>query len=386
MEGSRRSQALLFALGFVAAANGLLLAISLYALLAALLHVLGDHAPGIGWGVIAGLVGAVVLLARAFTRAAQTRKLLYGRSLLDYEVPAGGRLLTRLAELHQHTDLPRPPSLRLVGGELPNAYTVSRSAEEAAIVLTDGLLEHLGPAEQDAVLAHELAKIENEDIATVGVADAVAVSIEELARLKGRFFWGPREIFLDILPFIGAMVALAILDALLPKGNPNALVVLAFLLLFLGVFRALWRAALLSWRGLAQLILFALFFGPLTLVEWLLAPPTAFVLSRLLSRERVIEADRRAVELTDDPAAAVAALGRLEGIEFTGGEPFWAALRFSLFVTPRAQTGLGAWRERVFATHPSVAARIERLSAFAQEGSRSGPNPRTPRDPLEQSG
>jgi Zn-dependent protease with chaperone function len=264
----QRSQALLFALAFIAAANGLLLALSLYGLLTAALHVIGDHAPGIGWGLLAGAIGAVALLVRAFTRAAQTRKLLYGRSLLDYEVPARTDLVARLTDLHGRSKLPRPPSLRLVGGELPNAYTVARSPEEAAIVLTDGLLARLGPVELEAVIAHALAQIENEDIVTVGVADAVAVSIEELSRLKGRFFWGPREILTDILPFLGAMAALAVVDALLPKDSSNTLVVLAFVVLLLGLFRVLWRAAVLSWRGLAQLTLFALFFTPLTLIEW----------------------------------------------------------------------------------------------------------------------
>lgn len=357
----RRSQALIVALGLVAGANGLLLGISLYGMLAAALHILGDHRPGIGWAVLAGALGAFALLARSFRRAGETRDLLYGESLLDFEVPEHARLLDRLGQLTRRSTLSRAPSLRLIGGEIPNAYTVSRSRDEAAIVLTQGLLERLTPAERDAVLAQSIAQVERDDIATVGFADAIAVSIEELARVKSRFLWGPREIFIDLLPFIGAIVALAILDALLAKSGNNGLVVIAFGLLFLGVLRALYRAALLSWRGLAQLFLFVSFFGPLTIVEWLLAPPTAFVLSRLIARERVFDADRRGVQLTREPAAAAAALQRLEGVEYSGGEPFWLALRFSLFVVPRAHTGVRAWQEQVFATHPPVADRLARL-------------------------
>jgi Zn-dependent protease with chaperone function len=378
-----RSQAILFALGFVAGANGLLLGISLYGVLVAALHVLGDHAPGIGWAVLAGAVGAVALIARSFRRADQTRKNLYGASLLDYEVPEHARLLDRLAQLTRSSSLSKAPSLRLIGGDLPNAYTVSRSRDEAAIVLTVGLLDLLTAAERDAVIAHELANIENEDVATVAFADAIAVSIEELVRLKGRFFWGPRQILVDLLPFIGAIAALAILDAMLQEGGGSGVVALIFLLAILGVLRALYRAALLSWRGLAQLFLFISFFGPLTVVEWLLAPPTAFVLSRLIARERVIDADRRAVQLTKEPGAARAALHRLEGVEYSAGEPFWLDLRFSLFVVPRAHTGYPAWRERAFATHPPIAAR---LRALAQEASRPEPISDSRGDPLEQSG
>lgn len=360
MKLGQRSQALLFALGTVAGANGLLLGISLYGVLVAALHIVGDHGPGIGWAVVAGAIGAIALIALSFHRAEQARDLLYGVSLLDYEVPEHARLLDRLAQLTRSSTLARAPSLRLIEGELPNAYTVSRSRDEAAIVLTQGLLDFLTPAERDAVIAHELAQVESEDIITVGFADAIAISIEELAWLKGRFFWGPREIVIDLLPFIGAIAALAILDALLPKDG-NGLVIIIFGLLILGVLRALYRAALLSWRGLAQLFFFVSFFGPLTVVEWLLAPPTAFVLSRFIARERVFDADRRAIQLTKEPAAALAALHRLEGVEYSGGEPFWLALRFSLFVVPRAQTGFGAWHERAFATHPPIAARVDRL-------------------------
>jgi Zn-dependent protease with chaperone function len=219
MSLSRRSQALLFTLGFVAGANGLLVGISLYGVFAAALHILGYHAPGIGWAVLAGAIGAIALIARSFRRADQTRKRLYGASLLDYEVPEHARLLDRVAQLTRNSSLSKAPGLRLTGGDLPNAYTVSRSRDEAAIVITRGLLEHLAPAERDAVIAHELANVENEDVAAVGFADAIAVSIEELARLKGRFFWGPREILVDLFPFIGAIAGLAILDRDIARGR-----------------------------------------------------------------------------------------------------------------------------------------------------------------------
>jgi Zn-dependent protease with chaperone function len=361
MDFGRRGQVLLFALGTVAGANGLLLGISLYAVLVAVLRLYGDHGPGIGWAVLAGALGAIALVALAFHRAGRTRDLLYGASLLDYEVPEHARLLDRLARLTRRSSLSTAPSLRLIGGHLPNAYTVSRSRDEAAIVLTQGLLDCLTPAERDAVIAHCLAQVEDEDIAMVGFADAIAVSIEDLSRLKGRFLWGPREILVDLLPFIGAVAALALLDAILTREGGGGVVVLILALLVVGVLRALYRAALLSWRGLAQLFLFITFFGPLTVIEWLLAPPTAFALSRLIARERVFAADQRAVQLTKEPAATLAALQRLEGIEYSEGELFWLSLRFSLFVVPRARTGVRAWRELAFATHPSIAARLERL-------------------------
>jgi Zn-dependent protease with chaperone function len=358
---SWRGQGLLLALGLVAGGNGLLLGISLYGFFAAALHVLGYHAPGIGWAVGAGGLGAIGLIVYSYLRVETTGDLRYGESLLDHEIRGHARLVERLGQLSRTARL-KAPSLRIVDGPMPNAYTVSRSREEAAIVVTRGLLRDLTPSEQDAVIAHELAQIESDEVITAAYADAIAVSIEELGRVKDRFLWSPREILRDILPFLGAMLALAVLDVLLSKdGNPGALADIAFLLLFLGTLRALYRAAILSWRGLAQLALFVTFFGPTTIVEWVLEPPTAYLLARLVSRERVLAADRRAVELTREPGAAIAALRRVEGVEYAPGEPSWAELRFSLFVVPRAHGWFWGGRERLLSSHPTVATRIERL-------------------------
>jgi Zn-dependent protease with chaperone function len=353
---------MLFALGLVAGGNGLLLGISLYGLFAAVLHVLGDHAPGIGWAVAAGGVGAIALVVRSYLRVETTGDLRYGETLLDHEIREHARLVQRLGQLSRRTSLTKAPSLRVVDGVLPNAYTVSRSREEAAIVVTRGLLRDLTPSEQDAVIAHELAQIEGDEAITAAYADAIAVSIEELGRIKDRFLWSPKKILRDILPFIGATIGLTVVDALLPEGeNPNALVLIAFLLLAIGALRALYRATILSWRGLAQLVLFATFFGPTTMIEWVLEPPTAFFLARLVSRERVLAADRRAVELTRERSAALAALRRLERVEYAHGEPSWAELRFSLFVVPRAHGWYRTRHERLFSSHPPIATRIERL-------------------------
>lgn len=381
---NRRSQWLLFALGFVATANGMLLGVFLYALLAALLHVLSDHAPGVGWGLIAGGIGAAVLLGRSIARARQTRRLLYGESLLDYQLPEHARLVDRLGELTAKTALANRPSLQLVGGGLPNAYAVSRSQEEAAIVLTEGLLRRLAPAEQEAVIAHELAQIENDDVDTVGLADAVAVSIEELGRLKGRYFWGPREIAIELRWFfLVAIVGLILVSLGSHEQGSGALLVG---LLAIAVVYGMWKTAVRSLPGILQLVLLILFIGPLTLAEWLLAPPTAYALARLVSRERVFEADWRAVELTGDLQATVSALRHLEGVEYSRGEAFWADIRFSLFVVPRAQGVYGAWRERVFSSHPPVAARIARLTKRAQERSRGRAGASPAADALKQSG
>ena len=112
---------------------------------------------------------------------------------------------------------------------------------------------------------------------------------------------------------------------------------------------ALWRAAKRSWKGLAQLFLFTSFYGPMSLVEWALAPPTAFLLSRLVSRARVHEADARCVELLGDCRPLVAALKKARvHTERANPREELPGRRFSLFICARPQHGYQAWLAHLY--------------------------------------
>jgi len=105
----------------------------------------------------------------------------------------------------------------------------------------------------------------------------------------------------------------------------------------------------------------------LSLVEWALAPPTAFLLSRLVSRARVHEADVRSVELLGGSEALLSALRKLEMVErWLPGEEL-SNRRFSLFVCSRPQSGYRAWLAHLYATHPSITSRIETVEGIDQE-------------------
>jgi Zn-dependent protease with chaperone function len=249
-------------------------------------------------------------------------------------------------------------------------------------VITTGLLE-LSRAEQEAILAHELAHVRTQDLRAIGLADALAATVEDLAEAKGRIFWGPRRIFVETLPFTIAMVVGILLMPLLPETKSNAgslLIGFLFIVVLFGYLYALWRSAVESWRGLLQLFVYCTFLGPLTLLEVLLAPPTAVALSRLLSRGRVYESDASAAELIGERGPLVAALQRLGYVEEAPNEEWFGALRFSLFVTPRARSGWRGWLEHVFATHPSVGSRLQALAEApeAQEPSREPSPDRSP--------
>jgi heat shock protein HtpX len=364
MKAGRRRYLLLFGLGLTAFGNGFLLALSLYGLLAAALHLFGNRAPGLGWGLAVGVLAGAALLGLSHLRARGMRRTLYGESLLDRELPLRSRPTQRLAALAAKTSLPRAPSLRWADGEIPNAFAVGRSREDAAILVTPPLFEFLDEDEQDAVLAHELARVEADDLGEVGFADAIAASVDDLGELKDKYFWGPAKIFAESRALAISFLALIVVSIYASENNGGGILVS---LLGLAIVVALVRNATRSWRGTTQLFLLVAFLGPLTLVEWALAPPTAAALSRLISRHRVGAADRRGAVLCGDAGAAISALRRLEGVEYVAGDPWRRDLRFSLYVTPRAQGGYRAWLERITSTHPSVAERIEDLERLEGE-------------------
>jgi heat shock protein HtpX len=361
----RRSDYLLGGLGLVALANGLLLGLSLYALLAAALHLLGDRAPSAGLAWLIGATAALALLGISLWREWALREGTYGPWQLahatrfsDTDSPVG----QRFESLVEASSLSTCPALWLLQSPDPNAFAVGRSRDDASVVVTTGLLDRLTPEEQDAVLAHELAHVETEDVKAVGLADAVADCISDLSRLKGRYLWGPRNIVVDMRPLLVVMaIGIVGLNVLPKPGEGSVLLGLVVAGLTFYFLYAFVRSAFQSWRGLAQLFLFVSFFGPLSIVEAVLAPPTALCLSRLVSRARIHEADARGIELAGDAEALISALQKLEAVEMSAPSPWQDYLRFSVFVSARPQIGYQAWLARLYATHPSVADRIEAI-------------------------
>jgi Zn-dependent protease with chaperone function len=70
------------------------------------------------------------------------------------------------------------PDLYIVYDAVPNACALGRNTESAALVVTTGLLDTMGPIELEGVLAHELAHVKRDD-------NGVAVIALTLARFGG---------------------------------------------------------------------------------------------------------------------------------------------------------------------------------------------------------
>lgn len=357
-----RSAYMLVALVAIAVANGLFLGLTVYALLAAVLRVVHGSAPGLGYAFLIGAVSANYLLIVSLQRERSLRQGEYKLWTPMLPGEAEHPLVARLRGLTAAGSLDRPPTLGCVESPERNAFTVGRSRDEASIVVTTGLIDGLTRPELDAVLAQQLAHVEHDDVKAAGFADAIADSIADLIRFKSQFLWGPKKILLDLRPFLLVSAGAAIVLAVLPgPATGNAFLALLFLGVLFWVIYAFWQAAKMSWRGLFQAFLYTTFLGPLSLVEAVLSPPTAALLSRLVSRARVHEADERAIQLTADPRSLKSALQHVAGVEDGGSSPWLGERRYSLFVAPKPPQGRWPWLSRQQATHPSVSSRLERI-------------------------
>ena len=75
------------------------------------------------------------------------------------------------------------PKLYVSPSPQPNAFATGRNPQNAAVCVTEGLLNSLCWEEIQGVLAHELAHVRNRDILTGSVAAAVAMGITFIASM-----------------------------------------------------------------------------------------------------------------------------------------------------------------------------------------------------------
>lgn len=220
-------------------------------LLASMVGVLGACVWFFGGPVGLGLaaVGLVLLWNHRF--AAFGSKVHLGWAIYLTPSMAPG-LYHTLDELSQAAHLQQAPRLYLDPQFEPNAYTLPAQSFYA-LVLTRGLLEALSPEEVQAVMAHEVAHVKNQDLSILYLAEQMGRIVLALSHWG---FW----VFLFALPLF--------------------------------VFGT-WA---IPWAGLLVL---------------LLAPRLFFRLLFAFSRSREFLADQGAVDLTHNPGALARALGKI---------------------------------------------------------------------------
>ncbi|SDH03845.1 M48 family metallopeptidase [Microbacterium pygmaeum] len=194
------------------------------------------------------------------------------------------------------------PTLYVVEDEAPNAFAMGRTPDKASITVTTGLFELMTDRELEGVLGHELGHIRNYDIRVSLIVFGLVVAVGILADIMMRFafFGGGR------------------------RGGGNN-----------------------------QAQLFLLLFG---IVAAIVAPLLAGAVQAAISRQREYLADATSAMTTRDPDGLASALGKLA--EY--GRPLQRAntsMAHLWIADPLKPNALA----RLFATHPPLPERIERL-------------------------
>ncbi len=230
-------------------------------------------------------------------------------------------LLDVARELSLAANMP-PPAVYVVDDLSPNAMAVGTNPRNAAIAVTRGMLGSFDREQLQGVVAHELGHIRNMD-SRYGVYVAILVGLVALvtdgflrlvleAWRSGVFLRGGES---DDAK--GALAALV-------GGGAAGL----FLLLVAGFLR-------------------------------LFAPIASLLVQAAVSRQREFLADATSVELTRNPAALSRALTAIRNHPRPlahanrGSQHLW-------FTSPFGASEAGRWN--LFATHPSLDERIERLA------------------------
>jgi heat shock protein HtpX len=204
------------------------------------------------------------------------------------------------------------PKLKIAEDDALNAYATGLNEKQYAITVTRGLMNALDPAEIEAVLGHELTHIRNGDVRLLVIAVVIAGVISFFGEMVFRIF------FQGGVRFGGG------------RSSSNG-----------------------DRKGSGGAVIAILIAVALIVVAWVLS----IVIRFALSRQREFLADAGAVELTKNPDAMISSLRKIEGrSEIPAAN---SAVMEMCIDNPR--TGFSD----LFATHPSVDARIAALVRYA---------------------
>jgi heat shock protein HtpX len=214
------------------------------------------------------------------------------------------------------------PKLKTVDSEALNAYATGLNQRQYAVTVTTGLLNALNDQEVEAVLGHELTHIRNGDVQMMVIAVIIAGVVGFFAELFFRSFtnFGYYGGYGRGRSWSSSSSSSSDSDRKSSGGGAVVIIIVAIALI-----------------GLA----------------WLLSQ-----LVRLaLSRSRELLADAGSVELTKNPDAMISALRKIEG----RGELPGATSAVMELCLDNPREGFSD----LFATHPSVDARVQALVKFA---------------------
>lgn len=275
--------------------------VALLGLLSALLVMISYWVIGGTGGLLVGIALAAVTNLGSWYFSDQIALKAYNAQPVTPEQAPG--LYAMVQRLCDRANLPLP-GIYIVPTQAANAFATGRNPQNAAVAVTEGIMNLLPEDELEGVIAHELSHVQNRDTLTQAVAATIAGAISGLAQFASYSMW-----------FGGSRNRNG-------GGNPIGL-----------------------------------------LLTIILAPMAATVIQLAISRTREFSADARAAKLTGNPKALARALQRLDAtarqIPIEGNPAFEALLIMNSFS--------GQTMASLFSTHPPTEARIQALLKLDQQ-------------------
>ncbi|MGJ8569088.1 MAG: zinc metalloprotease HtpX [Hoeflea sp.] len=272
----------------------------LIALMTALFMGVGYMIGGTGGMMIALVIAAAMNL---FSYWNSDKMVLRMHHAVEVDAQTAPEYYQIVADLAQNAGLPMP-KVYVIHNQQPNAFATGRNPENAAVAASVGLLEALSNEEVAAVMAHELAHVQNRDTLIMTITATLAGAISMLGNFA-LFFGGNRN-----------------------NNNPFG---------FIGV-----------------------------LVAMIVAPFAAMLVQMTISRTREYAADRRGAEICGNPLWLASALRKIAmGASRVVNEDAERnpATAHMFIINPLN----GQRMDSLFSTHPATENRIAALVAMAEE-------------------
>jgi len=289
----------------------------LIALMTALFMGVGYMIGGTGGMMIAFVIAAAMNLFSYWNSDKMVLRMHHAVEVDEDTAPEFYRIV---ADLAQNAGLPMP-KVYVIHNQQPNAFATGRNPENAAVAASVGLLEALSDEEVAAVMAHELAHVQNRDTLIMTITATLAGAISMLGNFA-LFFGGNRDNNNNPLGFVGVLVAMIV------------------------------------------------------------APFAAMLVQMTISRTREYAADRRGAEICGNPLWLASALRKIAmGAHRVVNEDAERnpATAHMFIINPLS----GQRMDNLFSTHPATENRIAALEGMADEfaAARQRPSAKRPAGP-----